>query len=267
MNNVLQEYVELSNRHNYLSPTKFLFSSSIFEYDIRQANINVLRAFGRLSDKDYHRLSIADKRSREIEIGNWIANDSTVYETIQNGIKKAKLGLLTSNKVSPTDVLRIANDAVYVISPHPLRYTKFTINESSDCTVEFVAKNRFTSYLSLGDVIVLINSDGEGWDIDIKGISDDLIPLHEAFISTICNLVQSREMGGVDMAAREFNNFFQEYVNLVLPIEYYREFNSVSGYRVKGAPFILLQAPPLEHVDIGYNLRLLRSLYAYLISK
>ena len=267
MNNAFQEYVELSSKHNYLSPTKFLFSSSIFEYDIRQANINVLRAFGRLSESDYHRLSIADKRSREIEIGNWIAQDSTVYQTIQEGIQKAKLGLLASNKVRPTNVLRIANDAVYVISPHPLRYTKFTINQDSDCYVEFVNKNHFTSYLSLGDVIILINSDGEGWDIDIKGISNDLIYLHENFISTICNLVQSREMGGVDMAAREFNNFFQEYVSKNLPVEYYREFNSGSGYRVKGAPFVILQAPPLNQIDIGYNLRLLRTLYAYLISK
>ena len=117
---------ELADKHNYLSDIPYIFDSNIWEYDISQANINTLRAYNRISEEEYNRLSIAPKKEREVTIGNWIKKDPSIQSDIYRGIAIAKYKLLNQYGISPDRVLRIANDAVYIITNQTTDRTAIT---------------------------------------------------------------------------------------------------------------------------------------------
>ena len=66
-----------------------------------------------------------------------------------------------------------------------------------------------------------------------------------------------------------FNNFYTDYVNRRLSIEYYREFNSNSGYRFNTQleSFLLMDINPcyIDRISIDCNLNILRTIYSYLV--
>ena len=78
-----QKIYELANEHNYLADIPFLFEQNIWEYDIKQANISALRAFNRIDEDNYHRLSLVPKMQREIEIGKMIRDDKSIGDIIK----------------------------------------------------------------------------------------------------------------------------------------------------------------------------------------
>jgi len=269
---------EFAEKTNYITDRKIIIGSNMIEYDISQANINILKAFGDIDPYEYTSLKMADKQSREILIGRKIQmqknesvdKTSVVADHIRTGIIMAKDRLLTMNRLNPLEIIRIANDAVYVERPLPLQYTKFDILNNGNI-VEFFQKGQFSSFIKLGrlSVFVKIISD-ENIIVDVKGINDENIPLHEPFLEFICNILFYLERTDINTTLAYYNDFYSKYINMELPIEYYREFNSDSDIRIKamnryyGGKFI--EEKYKHMVDINYNLLMLRETYAMILS-
>lgn len=263
---------DLAQRHNYLSEEiKFLFGRNIWEYDIRQANINALRALNRIDDNEYNLLSSIPKQLREVYIGKKILEDHSIQDSIYQGIYEAKFKFLKHNNIKLTEVLRIANDAIYVISPIPKNKLVMYVN---DFPITFVLKNQFTSYMSLyNNILFFFKNNIVDYNIDIKGIKDEKLYLHETFISFICKILEIYENAGKETALQIFNQFYESYIKGELPVEYYREFNNDSGFRVKMNNLLeetyIFNSPegiPFSSIDTNYNLSILRLIYSYLLN-
>lgn len=261
---------QLAHKHNYLSPdVNCIFDYKIWEYDIRQANINALKSMGRIDDTTYNLLQTSPKQLREVRIGKMIQRDRSLQTSIYDGIEKAKFEFLTQNHINESQVLRIANDSIYVIAPLPQQITKIDINGHA---LEFVLKNVFGSYIKINkNIQIFISTDSDNWTIDIKGINDSKLPLHESFLGFLCQLIDYYNNAGRELAIQMLSEFFQNYVNRRLPIVYYRELNSESGFRING-PYetFILSDPnciPIDIVDISWNLYILRNIYSYLMTK
>ena len=110
----------LGKKLNYLSPLRYV-SGRIVEYDIKAANISVLRDKEIISEADYIMLSSMPKNLREREIGLMEKNNPSLYNKIADGITEAKLSLIRFNKIEDNQILRIANDAIYVNTPIDLK--------------------------------------------------------------------------------------------------------------------------------------------------
>lgn len=265
---------ELANKHNYLSNLPFIFGSNIWEYDIKQANINTLRAFNRITEEEYYQLSIAPKLEREIVIGNKIKRDPSIQTDIYKGINEAKYKLLDRYKIRPENVLRIANDAVYIINPKNISNSNtIDIDINNTGKITFVLKGYYTYFMNFkmnSTLFFFGPGDNLGYDIDVIGINDKKLPLHKSFIEFLCRIINSYEYGGKSAALFTFNEFYNNYINRNLPIEYYREFKSTSGYRINApyASYILndMSIQNIDRIDIGYNLNILRTIYSYLIA-
>ena len=128
----MREENELYKYINYASKRNICISKKIYEYDIKQANISVLYAQGKLSDYIYKRLSHSDKYSREIYIGKMIAEskDKTIDHSIKMGIQEAKREFIYWNEISEDSIVRIANDALYIIMDYPAKHTDVMVNQS-----------------------------------------------------------------------------------------------------------------------------------------
>ena len=253
---------EICTKNNYFIDIPYRFGDTFFEYDIKQANINTLAAAGRIDMDKYNYLSQLPKQMREVFIGNWIREDQSVYTTIQSNINAAKVELCKVNKIEdPYSIIRVANDAMYISSQYPLKNPVVYINSFP---IEFVIKNKFTSYMSFGKTIVFFNNNGDSWNVDVKGISDDALPLHTPFLSSICQIIQARELGGNKIALVEFNKYYTSYIQRSLPTTHYREFNVQSMFRLINNTLVLDHSVQPEYLNIEFNLMILRKMYTYL---
>lgn len=250
-----REQSSLAKQLNYLIDTRYV-AGNIIEYDIRQANINMLYKYGAINENRYNYLKNLPKINREIIIGNMEKNDKEVYKTIQNGIKAAKCSLFDANNIKEYEVVRIANDAVFVNRVGGLKTTKFDM-------IEFVPKSVSNCFLNLKGILFFMNI-GKQINVDIKGLGDDY-SVHEPLISIIVNIISTLQYDGIKPAMINLENFIDDYLNRRLDVSYYRELTSGGLYRVIGGEFFVSNLPQLtDEIDIGYNLYLLRELSSVL---
>ena len=251
-----REQASLARQTNYIIDTRFI-SGNIIEYDIRQANINILYKYGVIDNDRYNYLSNLPKINREVIVGNMIKSDKEIYKIIQKGIKEAKVALFDANNIKEYEIVRIANDAVYVNRVGGLKVTKFD-------NVEFVPKSISTCFLKLTNLLFFINLFNQDIDVDIKGLGEDY-SIHEPFISIMVNIIATLQFDGVKPAMINLNNFIDDYVNRKLSVEYYRELSPGGKYRIIGGEFFISNLPKLSNeIDIGYNFFLLRELSSIL---
>ena len=247
----------MAERHAYITPLKYV-SGRIVEYDIRAANINMLRAAGVINNDYYSYLKALPKHDREKDIGLFIRSDSQIYQSIQTGIVNAKKKLFEANNVDINSILRIANDAVYINSPYDLRFIHFE-------DLEFVPKSISSAMMKLDDnTIAFLSVNGENLGIDIKGIGEIKLNLHEQFMCTfIANVMYLLQYVSPTDALQMVNEFYEDYVNLRLPLGYYREFNSISLYKIKYTQFYIGDESTItvNDIDISNNLAIIREIW------
>lgn len=277
------------NRHPFAEKSTYIFDqqiisgTDIWEYDIKQANINMLYSYGVISYDEYFQLANSPKYVREIYIGKKeqyekMSNKTSITEdTIKNGIVEAKNHLLMSNHIQPRKIVRIANDAVYVESPNPLQYTIFDLNNNQRM-VEFVCKNHFSTVIKFSNKIIVFFGiqEDDNFVVDVKGINDEILnySVNSAFLSIICDVLFYKERTDRDTMLRVYNDYFERYINRALPIDCYREFNSSSAFRLlnQKTQLMFLPSPTLldesfdkSKIDISYNLNILRELYGAIL--
>lgn len=258
--------MELYNYVNYKSDIKYIFSNYIREYDIRQANINMLLSAGVIDKEIYDRLSVSTREKRQIEIGLMIKKNPELYSVIAEGIINAKKLLFEANNIQPYEVLSIKNDAVFIIG-RPLKYTAFG-------NIQFVNKHTYTSFVELTskpttELFYSYNKVTGEEDFTVKGISKNLY-LHDEYLNDFFMYIFN-QIESVDMATviTDFNIFYKQYIGLELDPGFYREYNSDSMFSILNSPYKLSEYYPYmdkDSIDIGYNLTLLRNLFSYLSS-
>lgn len=270
---------KLHNAEQYTSETRYIFGSTIYEYDIKQANINILYSYGLLSDFEYQWLQLAPKQDRQYYIGKKAQMDivyhdkkkSDINTCITEGVLKARSLLLNSNQVQDDQVLRAAKDSVYINRPLALQTTSFDLNNNGRL-INFTLRNVFDDYIRFSnDLIVMITDNSNNFNVDVKGIRDDVLHLHQPMISAIARLAYLRSFNK-QASLIEYNKVFQQYISLQAPIDMYRDFNSWSSFRYKNqsllnelpAPTYLPENFDRNLLNINYNLNILRELYTYL---
>lgn len=251
----------LWERVNYKTNVKHIENRYIYEYDIAKANISALLYGKRISEDEYNRFLSMDKNQREREIGLWIRNDNTVYKCISDGIKYAKHQLVFSNNIEDYEILSIKNDAIFTL--RELYNTEFG-------PFKFVPKNVYSIYMQLQELeIYYIDNLEEGGytstTIDIKGINDEKIPLHTGgILDTICDTCFMIQRGNDYQVIQYLMDVYEKYINRVLPINYYRSFDSSSTFSVQTQTLNfrtdLADETMVGYLNIDRNLSILRDL-------
>lgn len=260
MNNIDTSII---TQNSYVTPLKYV-SGRIVEYDIASANITMLKKYNVISKDQYDFLSKLPKQDREIKVGI-MQKDPAVYEIIANGIKAAKAELMQRNNINPNSIVRVANDAVYINSSVDLTITEFN-------GVLFRPKSINSCLLQLGKLLIFCNCTN-GIDIDIKGLSKNAQLLHvDYMLSFIGNIIFLIERVSVEEALKEVTNFYQDYINLKLPVGYYRELNSYSCFRISMKSFLnndylVSNIDNIKDINIDYNLYIIRELWSIILEK
>ena len=144
MNNNVSSIV---SKLSYFTPSRYI-SGRIVEYDIKSANITMLKVANVISEETYQYLQSLPKMSREIEIGLLIKSNPAIFKAISSGIEKYKLKFAEANNIDENRIVRVANDAIYLNTPVDLKYTIF------DNIVEFKKKSIYDVAIKINNVII-----------------------------------------------------------------------------------------------------------------
>jgi hypothetical protein len=246
---------------SYLSPIPYLISHYIYEYDISKANISVLRYKGIIDEKEYNFIKSFSREQRQVYVG-YMQKNKDIANALSEGVAEFRYRFLTENNVTDTELLSVKNDAIFLIDKIP----KVTVFDN----VEFLRKNVYTSYFHLNDLEIsyFLDQINDKEVIDIKGISDNKLALHqEYFIEFLCSVFEAIQTKTLDDTINLINSFHDMYIHRQLPVEFYRELNADCGYRIsrKNGLAYLLETIDIENIDylnITFNLNIIRQLYS-----
>lgn len=103
--------------------------------------------------------------------------------------------------------------------------------------------------------------------IDVKGIKDEIVPLHKDGMLTFFTIfIRKMETGNTIDAIRYLRRMIDHYKNLELPLDYYREFDQGSSYRsIRNETAEEWWDDRVSELDISYNYQILCRLAKILI--
>lgn len=258
---------DLWEKDNYRSCINFIIGNMIREYDITKANISVLRDANAITEDQYQYFLNCPKLEREIEIGKMRGANPELTSILKNGIANARKIFIEKNDIYNSDILAIRNDSIAIIGFKSIK----TLNITS--RVSFRLDGTYTSFYHLNnlDLFYLFDSVTQVENFDIKGMNDQAILLHKDYmIDFLSEVFCQTQIDGVRQSIRTIQSFYDQYINLSLPVGYYREFNSGSRYRLNkefsNVSTLYLEdaiEPDKKLLDISYNEKILRLLNQY----
>jgi hypothetical protein len=232
---------------------------NIYEYDISKANISILRSAKKIDDEQYNYFMNMNRMERQITIGKMIKNDREITEILSKYLEASRFMFMMNNQINNMNVISIKKDAMFV--------TKECSNLTIDNNIHFTLRNTFQLFMKVNKLELYYGCDDDKDVLDIKGINDAKLEYHfGGYLKMLFELMRLIVKGLYKEALEYIRSFDDLYENRDLPIQFYREFNSTSGYRVINSDYCVYGADSLEYVDTSYNHNLNRQIYNVLLN-
>lgn len=239
----------LYERHNYLNKEiDYLISTEIIEYDMVSAGLNICKEFKLLPEQDIEELSQLPKNVRVVRLGLLQKQNKGLVREMNEGFKKARQLFFEANELKNEEVLSIKKDAIFVTR-------RCRVREFGN--IKFEQKNIYTSYYRLNKMEFYFNN---RTGIDVKGIQDDLLKLHEKYmLKFLHRFFYMNETSNRKNIIKFLNEFTYEYKTRELPLGFYRELNRESTFRtnekINGDCIGLMEVTRKDFnmIDISYN--------------
>ena len=122
--------------------------------------------------------------------------------------------------------------------------------------------DEYDNFIRVGEIILMTKQDMFGMKQAIVGLDPHNIELHkDYFIALIFKIMNMVSKNNIQLAIDTLRDFYRDYINGELNIEYYREFNLQSKFKVSSMNYIYYIDSDLVDVrslDISYNEKVLR---------
>lgn len=220
----------------------YLFNDTIYEYDIRSANANLMRYYHLADDSVVDDLLRLPKSKRTKRVGI-MQKDKKFAKSLSEAFANIRKEFFEANELELNDIVSVKKDAIFTRKMCPI----ITFGN-----VEFVIKNQYSSFLQLPR-IELYYREGA---LDVKGIDDTKLSLHEngmiAFLKKFFRRAENLEKSDVLRFLRRYST---QYKLWELPLDDYREFNADSMYTVLGSSdrFTEYWDDRIAELNIMYN--------------
>lgn len=153
---------------------------------------------------------------------------------------------------------KIDPEQILYYDDHKLIIHDFELNDNE------LNVDEYDNFIRIGRIVMLSKYDMFGMKKLIVGLDPHGISLHENYmLATIFELMRMVANGYIDAAVAELKTLYKNYVNRELHLEFYREFNNQSKFKVSSMNYIyLIDTTPddIRSLDISYNETVIRYL-------
>lgn len=209
-------------RELYTDKSITFLVSDIVEYDIREAGFSIIKERNLLPQEQIDEIArIQNKKDRHIKVGLVQRGNKKLREDLTKGFKDFRVWFGEANQLTDDDILSVKKDAIFV--------KKFCYNTEYGDHIRFIEKNVYTAFMQFGSFEFYLKEDG----LDVKGILNDNLELHvRGMLPIIRRVMVLLSQYDEEEALKYVVKTMNDYKFYRLPVECYREFNSVNGYRV-----------------------------------
>lgn len=231
----------------------YLFNTEIIEYDMSEAGFSLIREYDLLPQSVIEKLNTQSKKNRHISIGKIEVRDKILVERKKEAFIKAREMFMTANDLEQDHILAIKKDAIFV--------TKKCPNQKFGTYIDFRKKNMYSSYVALTrvvDLLYAVGLDTETSKIDVKGIGDDKVALHEGyFLDILKKYFYKIETSETDAVLTFLRRMVDKYKSHEFnELGYYRDFDQRSGYTLLDPDATFdSDEEMLRGIDISVNLK------------
>lgn len=263
---------QLYEQFTYRAPYDWLINKKIQEWDLKKANISILRQLEIINEDDYQRYLHMPKLEREIEIGK-LRKNKDIEVAYQKGLVLAKRIFFEKNAINEENVLYIDHDSITLVYDWSDSRVN-NINGEISPYIEFRLKNTYTSFykLIIADFLYYNTADQEHYRF--KGMDEENVKVvhKDYFIDLLLSLAYSAQNDSILNTLEMIKNVYKSYCARQMNINYYREFNSNARFKILNTPFNVYYADTIENVyldsiDISHNATLLRLFYKIYMSE
>lgn len=214
-------YSKLYVKDSYTSPILYC-QGKIREYDMSSAGLSILKEYNLVTSKELKRLESLPKHELVRAIGLMQINNNALTNKIKNGFVESRRKLFEANEIDDRHIISIKKDAIFTRD-------KFC-SDTEFGNIKFRVKNKYTSFLQLNEIEFYYN---EMTDIlDVKGINDNLLHLHEnGMIKVIKDVLNWASKLDESTLIMRIQQLVTNYKEGKMNPEVYREFNRVSQYK------------------------------------
>lgn len=249
----------LWKRDTWSNPSiPFLFNRNIIEYDIKQAGFSITKEYELLPASKIQKLAVMKEMDVKVRLGILQRDDKSFRDALSEGFQTARREFFAQNGLEADNILSIKKDAIFTIreckKEHVGRY------------IHFRPKHQYSSYMKVGKRKMELYHKSDG-TIDVKGISDELVAVHEeGMLQFFRDFIKRMEQGDTTNTIRFLRSTIDAYKAFELPVDYYREFNAKSEYvTLAGERFDDYWEEEKSNLDISYNYFILCNLAKILI--
>lgn len=210
--------MNILRRDNWTTQEFDFIISDIIEYDMKRAGLSIIKEKKLLDEETIRELEKMDKHLADEKVGKMQINNKFLRDSLKEGYVEYRLKFGEANGLQNSDIISVKKDAIFV-----RRYCEYT---EFDSHIKFVEKNHYEAFLRLQNMELYYNPD----KLDVKGLHKDNQPLHKDMISMLHTFIRHLSMSDITRTRDYLVKFMDDYKHLRLPVGYYREFNSDSGY-------------------------------------
>lgn len=240
---------QIWERHYYRNKDiDFFINHQIIEYDMKSAGLSLAKEYGYLDKNIIKKLEEMSKDERNRLMGIIKIKDKQLVKNENKALVEARKKFIEMNNIDNDNIISIKKDALFV---------------SKECynlklgDIQFVPKNKYSSYMVLNNIEFYYNH----LKLDVKGINDNLLKLHNDYmIQFFKQYFQYIEMGKSNKLLDFIAGFVYRYKSRDLDIRYYREFNAMSLFKLNkqtsyGTEYLIkyVDDESFSDIDIGYN--------------
>lgn len=256
----------LYERSTYRAPYDWLISKRIQEWDLRQANISVLRSLDIITEEQYNTYASLPKEKREKQLGI-LRKNKVIEEKYQQGLALAKRLFFEKNNINEENVLYIDHDSITTV--HEWNdISANSINGKLSPYLEFRLKNIYTSFYKMYTFDFLYYNTSSSEVFRFKGIDDYKLRLihKDYFIDLLLSIAYSAQNDKITDTIEMLTNIYNMYCNRQMDINYYREFTTDGKFKLFSTPYNTYYTDIVDEryrplIDISYNASILRLLY------
>lgn len=235
---------------NYRGNIPFLFNSEIYEYDMKEAGFSLIQEFGLLPEMVIDNLKKYKKEQRKIEIGMLQRDSQEFTKNLNQAFKDARYSFFVKNDIEDNDIVAIKKDAIFL--------NRKIKHEEFGKYIDFRIKNKYSAYVGVLDNIELYYVPGDmdmPGRIDVKGINDDKVKLHEGYmLELMAKFIHRMQSRPHEEVTRYMRDIIDKYKRKELDIGYYREFSFRSKFRDRHGDYYDEYWPDeIDELDITYN--------------
>lgn len=258
--------MELYEQFRYIAPYDWLINKNIQEWDLKQANISILRTLDVITEEQYLHYRDLPKEQREIAIGK-LRKDPNIEASYKKGLALAKHLFFEKNNLTEENILYIDHDSITTV--HDWSDSRaIKIDGNITPLLQFRTKNKYTSFYRLFTIDFLYFNIGYQEHFRFKNINEvKLRSKHkDYFIDLLLSIAYSAQTESLLETLNMIKNIYQSYCNKEMELEYYREFTTDSKFRLVSTNFYTYYAENVEEsnrefIDINYNADIIRQFY------